>query len=91
MNLNNLIDASFDVGAPDASGKSAEVIQPVELSQLNTALHTTFLEDEDKFRKVLKKFPGNNRSTLNDRDPLAIFADAMVAATTVETLLTDQS
>ena len=59
-NLNNLINALVDDGAPDESEKAAEVIQPVEVSQLDTGLKKNFLEDENTFENVLKWFTGDN-------------------------------
>ena len=43
-NFNNLIYALVDGGAPDLSEKAAEVIQPVEVSQLDTGLKRPILE-----------------------------------------------
>ena len=53
-NHNNFIDALVDDGAPKASEKGAEFSQPVEFSQVHTALQRTLPKDEHKFENVLK-------------------------------------
>ena len=53
-------------------------------------MNRTFLEDEDRLETVLKSFTHDDTCTFKDRDPLALFAAAMVAASTVAALVTDQ-
>ena len=89
-NLNNLIDALVDDAPNDGIEKTVAHLPLADETSSDNGLKRTLLEDEDRFENVLKWFTGDDRSTIKDRDPLAIFAAAMVAATTVKALVTDQ-
>ena len=89
-NLNNLIDALVDDAPNDGIEKPVAQLPLADETSSDNGLKRTLLEDEDRFENVLKWFTGDDRSTIKDRDPLAIFAAAMVAATTVKALVTDQ-
>ena len=89
-NLNNLFDALVDDPPNEGIDKAVEHLPPAEETSSDNGLKRTLLENEDLFQNVLKWFTGDDRSTIKDRDPLAIFAAAMVAATTVKALVTDE-
>ena len=70
--------------------KAVDHLPLADETSSDNGLKRTLLEDEDRFENVLKWFTGDDRSTIKDRDPLAIIAAAMVAATAVKALVTDQ-
>ena len=71
--------------------KAVEHLPLAEKTSSDNGLNRTPLHNEDRFENVPKWFTGDATGTIEDRDPLAIFAAAMVAATSAKALVTHQT